>query len=243
MRKRLKNAWDRLPKWSRRWQVARNLALCVLLLALLIMLLDWPVFTRKQAILRLAEMSLLAPCEIVLEVGEDGFLLEGEDFVAAGRVDEYGSTWKPLQAMNPRLCHVVPKGELVVVGVPVVANNCLTVAVTGLPEEAASGKLQLTISGVDDHGGEGKLEEEEVFSDWGYREGDWMIFNLGSHGDHPGFNRRCIMDDLWWELTLNRGLDPYPWTLELLDGDGWEIGVVSGTLPQDLRFLDQNTMD
>lgn len=238
----LKRGWDRLPKLPRPWRIVRNLVVAVLALTLLVLALDWPVFTRKQAILRLAEQALLSPCEIVLEVGNDGFLLEGEDFVAAGRVDEYDNTWKPLQAMNPRLCHVVPKGELMVIGVPVVADDCLTVAVTGLPEEAVSGNLQLTISGVTDLSGDGRVEEEEVFSGWGYREGDWMIFRLAAHGDHPGHNRRCIMDDLWWDLGLNQGLDPYPWTLKLMDGEDWEIGVVSGTLPQDLRFLDQKVM-
>ena len=238
----LKQGWDRLPKLPRPWRIVRNLAVTVLALALLVLALDWPVFTRKQAILRLAEMSLLSPCRIVLEVGEDGFLLEGEDFVAAGRVDEYDSTWKPLQSMNPRLCHVVPKGDLVVIGVPVVANDCLTVAVTGLPEEAVSGTLQLTISGVDGLGSEGNLAEEETFSDRGERNGDWMIFHLASHGDHPGYDRRCIMDELWWELTLNQGLDPYPWTLELLDENGRSLGVRTGTRPQDLRFLDQKVM-
>lgn len=215
-------------------RVIRRLVLCGLLLATLPWVLDWPAFTDRTAFRQLERTALLSPSEIVLRVG-NAFLAEGEDWVTVGKVEEYGSNWKPLQNRMPYLTNVAPKGGLVVVALPEVEDDTLTVAVTGLPDEAASGTLSLTVSGVDDHGDTRPMEAEETFTAAALRQGAWMFFRLEAH-DH-GENAVCILKKLWWELGLGRGVAQYPYTLELRDGCGESISLVSAVLPPDQRFL------
>lgn len=54
---------------------------------------------------------------------------------------------------------------------PEVVDDTLTVAVTGLPDEAASGTLSLTGSRVDDHGDTRPMEAEETFTASALRQG------------------------------------------------------------------------
>lgn len=226
----------RLPKLTRRGRVIRNLALAALVLALLPGLLDWPAWSSERVFRRLEREALLSPSEIVLRKGES-FLTEGEDWITVGQVEQYDSTWKPLQRKRAVINHVLPKGELAVAGLPEVNDHVLTVAVHGMPERAAAGKLSVTISGLDPNWTQFRPEEEETFTDWAAREGDWLFFDLASHGDHPGLDRACMMDYLWHEVALGWGLEQYPYTLELMDEQGTSLGIYSGTLPPDLRFL------
>ena len=224
----------RRPKLLKKGQVIRCLILCGLLLAALPWLLDWPAFTARTAFRQLERKALLSPSEIVLQVG-DAFLAEGEDWVTVGKVEEYDSSWKPLQNRMPYLTNVMPKGGLVVVGLPAVENDTLTVAVTGLPDEAVAGTLSLTVSGVENSPSTRPMETEETFTASAVRQGAWMFFRLEAH-DH-GENAVCILEKLWWELGLGRGVAQYPYTLKLRDGNGRSVDLVSATLPQDQHFL------
>lgn len=230
------NKWAaRLPRLTRRGRIVRNLALALAVLIALPWLLEWPMWSSEAVFRQLEREALLTPSEIVLRKG-DAFLTEGADWVTVGKVAEYDTAWKPFQKKMAYINNVLSKDGLVVAALPDVSQGTLTVAVTGLPQGVETGVLTLTISGVE--GREPiKVAEQESFSDWASREGEWMFFYLTSHGDHPGLFRECVMDHLWWELTLGRGVDQYPYTLELFDRDGQTMDLVSGRLPPDLRFL------
>lgn len=231
---RWKAARAKRPKLLKKGRVIRNLLLCGLLLAALPRLLNWPDFTAEAAFRQLERKALLSPSEIVLRVG-DAFLTEGEDWVTVGKVEEYDSSWKPFQNRMPYLTNVIPKGGLVVAALPVVEDNTLTVAVTGLPDEAAAGTLSLTVSGVKNSPDPRSMEREETFTASAVRQEEWMFFRLEAH-DH-GENAVCILEKLWWELTMGKGVEQYPYTLELRDGSGRSVGLVSASLPPDQRFL------
>ena len=237
MRTKWNKRRSRLPQLPRKWRIARNLALVLAVLAVLPWLLDRPMWSSEVILRRLEREALISPSEIVLQKG-DAFLTEGEDWVTVAKIEKYSESWKPFQDKRAYICHALPKGELIVVALPNTWDRgWLTVAVTGLPEGAASGELSLVISGVDLAWTEGRVAEEETFTDGANREGDWMFFDLASHGDHPGLDRQCIMDHLWKELHFGYGVDQYPYTLELYDQSGKSLGVYSGNLPPDLHFL------
>jgi len=231
------NKWKaRLPVLPRKWRLVRNVLLAALALGALPVLLDWPVWSAEAAFRKLEREALLSPSEIVLRVG-DAFLTEGEDWIAVGQVENYDTNWKPFQKKMAYINHVLPKGGLIVAAIPEVEDDALTVAVTGLPEDAAGGTLTLTVSGVDLHPVDGwRTMGEESFTASAVREGEWMFFRLAVH-DH-GEGAQCIMERLWWELTMGQAVAQYPYTLELRNAHGAAVGIDSGTLPADLRFLD-----
>lgn len=235
MRKKWKEFTACLPKWPRKWRAIRNLAVAGLVLLLLPWILEWPVFTAEQAFRQLEQRALLTPSKIVLRVG-DSFLSEGEDWVTVGKVETYDSSWKPFQRKLAFINNVEPKEGLIVVAIPEVVDGILTVAVTGLPERAVSGTLSLTVSGVRDTFEFLTMKPEETFAASAVRQGEWMFFELKAH-DH-GENGVCILERLWTELTMGYGVDRFPYTLELCGGSREQIGLVSGTLPQSLQFLD-----
>ena len=235
MKKKWKKFAARLPKWPRKWRVVRNLTVAGLVLLLLPWLLEWPMWNTERVFRQLERRALLTPSEIVLRVG-DAFLSEGEDWVTVGKVERYDSAWKPFQHKNAFLTNVEPKDGLVVVAIPEVVHGNLTVAVTGLPEEAAAGTLSLTISEVENDWVSFSMDAEETFTASAVREGDWMFFELKPH-DH-GESQACILEQLWKELTLGRGAERWPYTLELRSGSGERVELASGNLPQSLQFLD-----
>lgn len=231
--------WDkwtaRLPRLTRRGRIVRNLALALAVLIALPWLLEWPMWSTEAVFRQLEREALLTPSEIVLRKG-DAFLTEGADWVTVGQVEEYDTAWKPFQKKMAYINNVLPKNGLVVAALPDVGHGTLTVAVTGLPQGTERGRLTITISGVEAPA-PFTVDGEETFSDWGTVEEGWMFFHLTSHGDHDGLYHRCVMDHLWRELGLGRGLEQYPYTLELFDQDGQTMDLVSGRLPPDLRFL------
>lgn len=236
------NLFKKLPKLSRKVKIIRNLAVCALVLAALPWVLDWPTNDSEEVFRRLERQALLSPSEIVLQWGE-AFLTEGEDWITVGKVDKYSSSWKPFQKKIAYITNAVPKGELAVVALPDTKGDVLRVAVHGIPEEAVTGSLSLTISGIDTRDHPGQVAEEETFTDRADRDEErpeWMFFTLASHGDHPGLNRTCLMEFLWWDLTLGEGVAPYPYTLTLYDGDGEIVGEISDNLPWSNRFLYSN---
>lgn len=235
MKKMWKKFAARLPRLSRKGRIIRNLTLTLLALILLPWVSEWPTWSTERVFRQLEQRALLTPSEIVLRVG-DAFLSEGEDWVTVGKVEHYDNAWKPFQNKNAFLTNVEPKDGLIVVAVPEVVDDTLTVAVTGLPERAASGTLSLTVSGIKQTLDFLKMEPEETFTASGVRQGDWMFFELKAHGH--GENEICIMERLWTELTLGEGVARYPYTLELRSGSGEQVKLVSDILPQSMRFLD-----
>lgn len=230
-----KTLWRKLPKLSRRSRVIRNLLLSGLLLAALPWLLDWPALTAEAAFHQLERSALLSPSELVLRVG-NAFLAEGEDWVTVGVAEEYGDNWKPFQNKMPYLVNVVPKDGLVVVALPEVENDTMTVAVTGLPDRAEGGILSLTISGVENQLDFLHMEETETFTAQASRQGEWMFFRLEAH-EH-GADSVCILEQLWRTFLFGRGVDQYPYTLELWDAQGEIVDTAASVLPPDQRFLD-----
>ena len=233
------NLWKKLPKLPRWGKLLRNLLLCALVLAALPWVTDWPTNDPEEVFRRVERQALLSPSELILQKG-DAFLTEGEDWIAVGNVEEYSSSWKPFQKKIGYINNVLPKGGLVVVALPDASHGNLVVAVTGIPEGAVTGSLEMVVSGVDSAWTEGRVADEETFTDRAFRDEDrpeWMFFTLVSHGDHPGLNRHCIMDYLWHELTLGDGVAPFPYTLSFEDENGKVLETCSGTLPRSNRFL------
>jgi hypothetical protein len=235
----MKTIVKKLPKLTRKGKIVRNLAVCALVIAAIPWVTDWPTNNSEEVFRRVERQALLSPSEILLQWGE-AFLVEGEDWIAVGKVDKYTDSWKPFQKKIAYINNVVPKGEPAVVALPDTEGNVLWVAVHGVPEEVVTGELSLTVSGVDTRGYPERVAEEETFTARADRDEahpEWMFFPLTSHGDHPGLNRTCLMEFLWWELTLGEGVAPYPYTLKLYDGDGEVVEEISANLPRSNRFL------
>jgi len=231
------NWFKKLPKLSRKGKIIRNLAVCALVLAALPWVLDWPTNDSEEVFRRLERQALLSPSELVLQVGE-AFLTEGEDWVAAGEVHKYSSSWKPFQKKTAYINYVLPKGELTVIPLPDSSTEKgLVVAVHSLPEHVTSGLLEITVS-IEDRRGE-NFPAQETFKVAAEREGDWLFFEVRSHGKHDE-TEWCIMGALWWEMTLGSGVPEYPYTLELYDADGNTVERVESTLPRSNRFLYSN---
>ena len=159
----MKKLWNKLtaplPRLSRKGKVVRNLAVTLLIFAALPFLLGLPVLTADGAFRQAERQFLLAPSEQVLKSG-NGYLSQGEDWVAAGQVRRH-SSMGPYQKYQGIINNVLPRDELGVVFIPGEENGIYTAAVFGLPEEAVSGVLELTISGVTATlGGRGHPAEE-----------------------------------------------------------------------------------
>lgn len=232
-----KRLWARLPHWPRKWRVIRNLTLIGLLALALPWLLGWPAFTDRAVLRQLERAALLSPSQLVLREG-DAFLTEGEDWVTVGKVQRYDNWVKTFQHKQPYINYVIPKGELIVVALPQVVDDTLTVAVTGLPDEAAAGTLSLTISDVKRPRTEYAKMDAETFTADAARQGDWMFFRLEAH-EHE-WDTYCILNALGQEMWFGNGMDQYPYTLALRDGGGGLIALTDGNLPQEQRFLSGN---
>lgn len=223
----------RLPRLPRKWRIIRNLAAVLLIAAALPVLLDFPAFTADQAFRQAERQFLMSPSELVLRVG-NGYLTRGEDWVAVGQVRRH-SSMGPYQKYQGILNNVLPRDELAVAMIPGEEDGIYTAAAFGLPEEAASGVLELTISGVTASlGGRWHLAEE-TFTAQADRQGDWMFFALAPH-EHDGAMQGCILEILWWEFNWT-GAGQWPYTLTLLDAGGNPIRTVEGNLPPDRHFL------
>ena len=105
MREKWRIWTNRLPSLPRKWRVAGNLALALLVLAALPVLLDWPLRSSEAVFRQLEREALLSPSELVLQWGE-AFLTEGEDWVAVGKVERYDTPWKPFQNKKAYITNV-----------------------------------------------------------------------------------------------------------------------------------------
>ena len=226
----------RLPRLPRKWRIVRNLGAVALMLAALPALLDFPALTADAAFRQAERQFLMTPSELVLRVGE-GYLTCGEDWVTVGQVRRH-SSMGPYQKYQGIINNVLPRDELAVVFIPGEVEGVYTAAAFGLPEGAASGALELTVSGVDSVVGGGWHLKEETFTARADRQGEWMFFAIAPH-QHDGAMQTCILETLWWEFNWT-GVGQWPYTLTLLDANGEPIQTVEGTLPVDRRFLQAN---
>lgn len=197
------------PVWPRRWKVARNLMLSVLLLAAALPAMGWPVLGKEAAFRRLEAQALLSPSELMLQEG-NAFVTRGKDWITVGTVNHYGESWKPFQHDHPEIFHVIPRDELSVFLMPeTAADGALQAVAVGLPEGAEKGVLKLDLA----------YETVEATRN----EQGWMIFRIEAHPLR------------FYDLQDN--IEPNGFTLELLDAGGNTVLHKKGELPVYLTFL------
>lgn len=237
----MKKLWnkivEKLPRLPRKWRIVRNLA-AVLILALLVpTMLDWPPLTQYGAFRKLEAGYLLTPSELVLRVKSDrrrsAFLTEGEGWITVGKTTKMDYVGTPFDRNEAILTQVLPKEGLTVVAMPVsTEDRAMVVAVTGAPEGALSGVLELDLKGELPATwlGEYDYQADETFTARAEREENgWFFFYLEPHPEEE----RCAMDMMWWGLIgWLEAPEGYAYRLTLLDQDGEQAAYREDTLPE-----------
>lgn len=238
----MKKLWQRLPKLSRKWKTVRNIAFVLLTALLLPAALGWPALTQDGALAKMQGKYLLSPSEILYRTGQGdtrGYLLQGEGWVAAGRVEKYDSTSRPLERDVPLITQVLSREEPGVLMIPARDRDSATVlAAFGAPEEAAQAELTLEVAAVEPDWGHSKTVEDETFTARCQREENgYYFFRLLPH-DHGGA-QYCVLDAVWMRL-LGAGDDfaGDRYTLIWEDAQGQELSRLSGEIPEYLNLRD-----
>lgn len=181
----------RLPKLSRKWKIARNTVFVLLTALLLPAALGWPALTQDGALAKMQGKYLLSPSEILYRTRRGdtrGYLLQGEGWVAAARVEKYDNTSRPGAGCALDYADAFP-GETGGAGDSPpgtrMAPPCW--AAFGAPEEAAQAELTLEVAAVEpDWGVPGIKVEDETFTARCQREETgYYFFRLLPH-DHGG---------------------------------------------------------
>lgn len=239
----MKRLWQRLPKLSRKWKIARNTAFALLTALLLPAALGWPALTQDGALAKMQGKYLLSPSETLYRTRQGdarGYLLQGEGWVAAARVEKYDSTSRPLERDVPLVTQVLSLEEPGVLVIPARDKDGATVlAAFGAPEEAAQAELTLEVAAVKpDWGVPGIKVEDETFTARCRREENgYYFFRLLPH-DHGG-EQDCALDAVWMRL-LGAGDDFAGdcYTLIWEDAQGQELSRMAGEIPENLNLRD-----
>lgn len=222
-----------IPRLSRRVRIVRNFLLALLLLAAVVLALGVPPLTKYGVFRRLEKEYLLTPSQLVYQIDRGGaaaYLFQGEGWITAGTVRTLGSGGTPLFHYCGYLNYVLSLDEMQVLILPLDTEDGSTVvALWGAPEEAATGKLELTLEGIEPwfNGFEETVPERETFSTQAAREGDWFFFELPPHQDHPD-SEWCIMEALWQGTSFGEGAGSWPYRLTLRDAKGDVVLETSG---------------
>lgn len=238
----MKKLWQRLPKLSRKWKIVRNVAFVLLTALLLPPLLGWPALTQDGALAKLQGKYLLSPSEILYRTRQGdnrGYLFQGEGWVAAGLVEKYDSTSRPLERDVSLITQVLSREEPGVLVIPARDKDGATVlAAFGGPEEAVQAELTLEVAAVEPDWGDSKAVEDETFTARCRREDNgYYFFRLLPH-DHGG-ERYCALDAVWMRL-LSAGdeLAGDGYTLIWEDAQGQELSRLTGEIQENLNLRD-----
>ena len=222
MKEKWKRLWQRRPRLSRKWRVARNLTFAAAVAASLPFWMGNPFLSADAAISAMEQAYLLTPSQNVLEVrrGDNvGFIREGEGWVSVGQVYKIGVNARLFREWSGIYHQVLDKNALVVAALPVeVGDGDTLVAVTGFPETAEEGTLWLQI-------------ETEVFTARAVRDKErpeWMFFLLEEHDSD--MHASCAMGRRWMDMVFWDGLGELPYTLVFKDDTGGEVFRRQGTL-------------
>ena len=170
----MKKLWQRLPRLSRKWKIVRNTVFVLLTALLLPAALGWPALTQDGALAKMQGKYLLSPSEILYRTRRgdtQGYLLQGEGWVAAGRVEKYDNTSRPLERDVPMITQVLDREMPGILVIPAQDKDGATVlAAFGGPEEAAQAELTLEVAAVE--------------PDYGIPGGEWRMssFTAGPGG-------------------------------------------------------------
>lgn len=238
----MKKLWQRLPKLSRKWKTVRNIAFVLLTALLLPAALGWPALTQDGALAKMQGKYLLSPSEILYRTRQgdtQGYLLQGEGWVAAGQVQKYDSTSRPLERDAPLITQLLSREEPGVLVIPVQDEDGATVLVAfGAPEEAAQAELTLEVAAVEPEWGPSKTVKDETFTArCQQEENGYYFFRLLPH-DHGGA-RYCALNAVWMQL-LGAG-DEFAgdrYTLIWEDAQGQELSRLTGEIPEYLNLRD-----
>lgn len=238
----MKKLWQRLPKLSRKWKTVRNIAFVLLTALLLPAALGWPALTQDGALAKMQGKYRLTPSEILYRTRQGdirGYLLQGEGWVAAGQVQKYDSTSRPLERDVPLITQVLSREEPGVLVIPAQDEDGSTVlAAFGGPEEAAQAELTLEVAAVEPDWGPSKTVEDETFTARCQREENgYYFFRLLPH-DHGGA-QYCVLDAVWMRL-LGAGDDfaGDRYTIIWEDAQGQELSRLTGEIPEYLNLRD-----
>lgn len=239
----MKKLWERLPRLSRKWKIARNAAFVLLTVLLLPAALGWPALTQYGALAKMQGKYLLSPSEIIYQTGRGstrGYLLQGEGWVAAAQVQKYDNTSRPLERDVPLITQVLSREEPGVLVIPARDKDGATVlAAFGAPEDAVQAELTLKVAAVEpDYGIPGGEVEDESFTARARQDGNgYYLFRLLPH-DH-GEERCCALDAVWMQL-LSEG-DEFAgdgYTVIWEDEQGQELSRLTGEIPENLNLRD-----
>lgn len=239
----MKKLWQRLPRLSRKWKIVRNTVFVLLTALLLPAALGWPALTQDGALAKMQGKYLLSPSEILYRTRRgdtQGYLLQGEGWVAAGRVEKYDNTSRPLERDVPMITQVLDRKMPGILVIPAQDKDGATVlAAFGGPEEAVQAELTLEVAAVEpDYGIPGGEVENESFTARARRDGNgYYIFRLLPH-DHEE-ERYCALDAVWMQL-LSAG-DEFAgngYSVIWEDDQGQELSQLTGALPENLNLRD-----
>lgn len=238
----MKKLWQRLPKLSRKWKIVRNTAFVLLTALLLPAALGWPALTQDGALAKMQGKYLLSPSEILYRTRQgntQGYLLQGDGWVAAGRVEKYDSTNRPLERDVPLITQMLSREKPGILVIPARDKDGATVlAAFGGPEEAAQAELTLEVAAVEPDWGNSKAVENETFTARCQREENgYYFFRLLPH-DHEA-QQCCALDAVWTRL-LSAG-DEFSgdrYTVIWEDAQGQELFRLTGEIPENLNLRD-----
>lgn len=232
----MKKLWQRLPKLSRKGKTVRNIAFVLLTALLLPAALGWPALTQDGALAKMQGKYLLTPSEILYRTRQgdtQGYLLQGEGWVAAAQVQKYDNTSRPLERDAPLITQLLSREEPGVLVIPVQDEDGATVlAAFGAPEEAVQAELTLEVAAVEPSWGPSKTVKDETFTARCQREETGYYFFRFLPHDHGGA-RYCALDAVWMHL-LGMG-DEFAgdrYTLIWEDAQGQELSRLTGEIPE-----------
>lgn len=238
-----------LPRLPRKWRIVRNAAAVLLLLGTLAAALDFPALTRYGTFRKLEEQYLLTPSRLVYRLdapdGGAAFLTRGEGWYTVGKVLSIGSGGEALTNHYATITQVLPADRIQVVLLPLQSGDGETAAAAvGLPEGAASARLELTLEGTplpwnyqtrEEFGW--SVDQREQFTAWGETaEEGCMLFSFPDHGEaHPDY-QLCALDAVFQDAVFWEAPSPLPCRLTVWDAQGAELLNWEGTTAEGIML-------
>lgn len=239
----MKKLWKHLPKLRRNGKTVRNITFVLLTALLLPAALGWPALTQDGALAKMQGKYLLTPSELLYRTWQgdtQGYLFQGEGWVAAGQVRKLSGTSRPLERDEPIITRIVEREEPGVLVIPAQDKDDATVlAAFGGPEEAAQAELTLEVAAVEpDWGVPGEIVKDETFTARCQREENgYYFFRLLPH-DH-GEEQCCVLDAVWRQLLpIGDDFAGNRYTVIWADAQGQELSRLTGEIPENLNLRD-----
>lgn len=234
--KKLKIHWPERLSLPRKWKIARNALLSVIMITVALTVANWPAMTMRGAYRQQEGKLLLDPSEIIYThktKRESVFITQGEGWISAGVVEKMSFNNALFRQNRAVIQYIVSDEELAVFPMSSATKDGeLVVAIHGFPVQTTSACMEIDLFGIEGVWFNDAFSpgNETITARAQQGENGWLFFVFESHNHDP---HMCALEAMWANNVFpHLGLDEYTYRLRFMDETGNVIDTVSGTLPK-----------